>query len=179
MIEDHTKLKINNVEPIEEELDKEMYNFICKKLSKYNHYEISNFAKTGYESKHNLVYWHNEEYYGCGLSAAGYIGQVRYTKTKSITKYLESSYVNSKSIEYLSTKDKIEYELILNLRLKEGIDLNKVKKKYNSKLDTYYDYKKLIDKKLLVEKDNHLFIPEDLWYISNRIILELIMEVIE
>lgn len=179
IIEDHTKLKINNIQPIDEDMDEKMYEFICNKLSSYNHYEISNFAITGYESKHNLVYWHNEEYYGFGLSAAGYIGEVRYTKTKSITKYLDSIYINSKSIEYLSTKDKIEYEIILNLRLKEGINLLKFKDKYNSNLDNYYNYHKLVDKKLLVEKDNHLFIPEDLWYISNRIILELIMEVIK
>ena len=178
IIEDHTKLGINKTKPISEELDNKMYKLICSKLKDYNHYEISNFAKDGYESKHNLVYWHNEEYYGFGLGAAGYIDNVRYTKTKSITKYLDSDYINSKNIEYLSTKDKIEYEVLLNLRLIEGIDLLRFKDKYNRELKEYYKYQKLIDRELLTLKDNHLFIPEDLWYISNRIIVELLMEVI-
>lgn len=178
IIEDHTKLSINDTKPIDEELDEKMYKLICDKLTEYNHYEISNFAKKGYESKHNLVYWHNEEHYGFGLSAAGYIENTRYTKTRSITKYLDSNYINSKSIEYLNTKDKIEYEVLLNLRLKEGINLNKFKTKYNNPLSKYYNYKKLIEKGLLIEKDNHLYIPENLWYISNNIIVQLLMEVI-
>ncbi len=177
IIEDHTKLKIKNVEEIDEDIDNDMYKLICSKLSDFNHYEISNFAKEGFESKHNLVYWHNEEYYGFGLSASGYEGTIRYTKTKSITKYLNGDYVNSNSIEYLSKKDKIEYEVLLNLRLKEGIKLRKFKEKYND-LSKYFNYKNLIDKGLLKEKYGHLYIPEDLWYISNRIIVEFFMEVI-
>ena len=179
ILENNTKLMINKTKPIREELDNEMYKLIIDKLKDYNHYEISNFSKKGYESKHNLVYWHNEEYYGFGLSASGYIENVRYAKTKSITKYLDSNYINSKSIEYLSTKDKIEYQVILNLRLKEGINLIEFKNKYNNDLSKYYNYQSLIDKGLLTLKDNHLYIKEELWYISNRIIVELLMEVIE
>ena len=178
IIEDHTKLKINKAKPISEELDNDMYKLICTKLSKYNHYEISNFAKKGYESKHNLTYWKNKEYYGFGLSSSGYIENTRYTRTRSITKYLDSNYINSKSIEYLSTKDKIEYEVILNLRLKEGINLIDFKSKYND-LSNYYNYHKLVEKNLLVEEDNHLYIKEELWYISNSIIVELLTEVIK
>ena len=44
----------------------------------YKRYEISNFSKKGYESKHNLVYWNNEEYYGFGLGASGYTNNIRY-----------------------------------------------------------------------------------------------------
>ena len=83
MIEDNTFLKYKKINTIPEELDAFMYEYICKKLRKhgFKHYEISNFAKDGFESKHNLVYWNNEEYYGFGCGASGYIAGVRYDNT--------------------------------------------------------------------------------------------------
>ena len=64
IIEDHTKLKINNIKNISEDLDYEMYKYICEsmKSNKYKHYEISNFCKDGYESHHNTCYWDNNYY---------------------------------------------------------------------------------------------------------------------
>ena len=79
-----------------------------------------------------------------------------------------------KNIEELSIKDKIEYEVILNLRKKEGISLLDFEKKYQKPLIKYYDYKDLIEKNLLELKENHLFITEEKWYISNEIIVQLL-----
>ena len=89
MIEEHTKLWIKNIKAINTEKDAKMYQLICKEMKKhaYNHYEISNFAKEGYESKHNLTYWNNEEYYGFGLGASSYRKNSRVTNTKSIQQY--------------------------------------------------------------------------------------------
>ena len=86
MIEPHTLLYINNVKNIEEELDCEMYELICKEMKKhgFKHYEVSNFCLDGFESKHNLTYWNNQEYYGFGLGASGYIDNLRYTNTLSM-----------------------------------------------------------------------------------------------
>ena len=69
MIEPHTKLGIHHVANIEEDLDAQMYQLLCQKMKRqgFIHYEISNYAKKGYESKHNLTYWNNLEYYGFGL----------------------------------------------------------------------------------------------------------------
>ena len=74
---------------------RDMYDYICKILKKNNfiHYEISNFSKKGYDSKHNLCYWNNHEYYGFGLGASGYIENIRYTNTRSINNYLLGNYV--------------------------------------------------------------------------------------
>ena len=174
ILEEHTKLFIEGYKYIDDELDRNMYDLICNELKDYNHYEISNFAKKGYESKHNSTYWKNNEYYGFGLSSSGYLGQVRYEHTRSINKYLNHDYIKEDGIEYLSTKDKVYYEVIMNLRTKEGIDLDLFKERYNNSLDYYYNYKDLVKDKLLVEKDNHLFIPYNLWYTSNSVIVKLL-----
>ena len=175
ILEEHTKLFIEGYKYIDEDLDREMYDLICTELKEYDHYEISNFAKDKkYRSRHNLTYWKNNEYFGFGLSSSGYEGQVRYEKTRSINKYLNHDYIKEDGIEYLSTKDKIYYEVILNLRTKDGIDLDEFKKRYSTTLDKYYDYQELINHKHLVLENNHLFIPYDLWYISNSIIVELL-----
>ena len=175
IIEDNTILKINNTKYIDEELDEEMYKVICSELKDYDHYEISNFSKNkDYYCKHNLVYWCNCEYYGFGLSSSGYIDNIRYTNTRSINKYLNHDYIKNNGIEELSVKDKIVYEIILNLRTSMGIDLDNFNNLYGNRLDELYDYKEMINNGLLVEENNHLKIPKDLWYISNSIIVELL-----
>ena len=95
MIEPNTKLYIDNVKEIDEDLDYEMYKYIEKRLNnrEHTHYEVSNYAKIGYESKHNLVYWNNEYYYGFGLGASGYLENYRYDNTKNLTKYNSHNFV--------------------------------------------------------------------------------------
>ncbi len=172
IIEDHTILGINKTKPINDELDEKMYKVITKYLKEkeFIHYEISNFSKENYESKHNLCYWHNEEYYGFGLGAASYINSIRRTNTRSLNNY-PNKYVEE---EYLDIDDKIEYEIILNLRLLEGINLNNFKNKYHKELKELYNYQELINNNLLVENNNYLYIPEDLLYVSNEIIVKLL-----
>ena len=174
IIEDHTKLRINNIKNIDEDIDYEMYNHICKKLKQNNyiHYEISNFAKEGYYSKHNLCYWNNKNYYGFGLGSSSYIGNKRITNTRSINNYLKGKYISN--IEELTKEEEIEYEIILNLRLKDGIDLEKFRKKYKIELKDIYNYNNLVENKLLKIDKNKLYIPEGKLYISNEIIIKLL-----
>lgn len=164
MIEDHTMLKINSIENISEELDYEMYKLICKEMKKnnYYHYEISNFSKSGYESKHNLCYWNNDNYYGFGLGASSYIDNKRITNTRSINKYLNGNY--RLDIIELSNNDLIEYKIMLNLRKAEGISLEEVK----------LDVRGLVKEGLLIEENNRVRIPEEKWYVSNEIILRVL-----
>lgn len=170
IIEDHTILGINNEENISTDLDDDMYKLICSKLkdNNYIHYEISNFCKEGYESRHNNSYWANENYYGFGLGASSYIENRRTTNTRSLNHYKEKKY--PKEIEYLDNDSMMEYEVILNLRRNIGIDLNLFKQKYNKELKDVYNYNKLLDLGLLKLDNNHLYIPEDKWYISNYIL---------
>ena len=174
IIEDHTKLAINNIKNISEDLDYEMYKYICESMNKHNygHYEISNFAKVGFYSRHNMCYWDNNNYYGFGLGASSYINNTRITNTRSLDNYKNNQFI--REVEYLKDEDRIEYEIILNLRKSEGIDLERFKSKYNKELIDVYNYKDLINLGVLVLDNNHLYIPEDKWYISNSIIVDVL-----
>lgn len=174
IIEDNTMLKINNIKNIDEELDLKMYNLICNKLEKsgFNHYEISNFSKKNYESKHNLNYWNNDEYYGFGMGASGYIDNIRYTNTKSITKYINKIY--RYEIEQLDENLKMDYEMILGLRKLEGVSLDNFKKKYNKEIEKVYDIDYLIKEKKLIKENNYLKINKDYLYLSNDILIKFV-----
>lgn len=175
MIEEHTKLHINNTKKISEDLDLLMYNRICKRLkSNYNHYEISNFAKDGFKSKHNLCYWKNKEYYGFGVGASSYLNNIRYTNTKSITKYLKNEYTCIE--EKLAKEDKMEYEMILGLRLLSGVSKKEFYNKYKVHIDEYFDIDKLLKQGLLKESKTNYYISEENLYISNEILLSFIKE---
>ena len=174
IIEEHTKLYINNTQNINDELDEEMYKLICSRLKENNylHYEISNFSKENKLSKHNTCYWNNDEYYGFGLGAASYLNNYRNTNTRSITEYLKGNYLKDK--ELVNIEDKEEYEILLNLRKSEGISLTDFKEKYQVDFLNKYKVDTLINNNFLKIENNHLYIPEDKWYISNEIIVKII-----
>lgn len=172
IIEENTKLYIENYENISEELDYEMYKLINKKLSSYHHYEISNFAKEGYESKHNLTYWNNESYYGFGLNACGYDGKFRYTNTRNINKYLNNNWLQAK--EEISFNEKIENAFILGLRKVDGINIDEFKDKCGLDINNIDIVSKLIKENKLIKDKNNIKINEDYIYISNEILVEFL-----
>lgn len=174
IIEDNTMLKINGMKNIDEDIDYEMYKYIEDTLEKNNyiHYEISNYAKNGYQSKHNLVYWNNEEYYGFGLSSTSYINNERITNTKNLRKYLNGEYLDTSVYE---DKDiRIENEIMLGLRKLDGIDLDRFKDKFNVSLEDIYNIDNLISEGYLVKKDNYIKINKKYMYISNEIIVRIL-----
>lgn len=174
IIEDNTMLKINGMKNIDEDIDYEMYKYIETTLEDngYIHYEISNYAKEGYMSKHNLVYWNNSEYYGFGLSSTSYIGNERITNTKNLHKYLDGIYINN--IEYEDKDICMENEIMLGLRKLEGINLNTFKEKYGIELNNVYDIDDLIRDNYLILDNNYLKINKKYMYISNEIIVRIL-----
>ena len=172
IIEPHTMIYNKKIENIDDFLDLEMYNIICSKLKAYNHYEISNFSKKGYESKHNLTYWNNEHYYGFGMGASGYIDNIRYTNTKSINEYIKGNYILEE--EKLDIKEIMENEMILGLRKLKGVNISDFKKKYNKEIKEVFKIDKLIEEgKLLIENDYIKINPKYL-YVSNEILINFI-----
>lgn len=174
IIEDNTMLKINGMKNIDEDTDYEMYKYIEDALEKNNyiHYEISNYAKNGYQSKHNLVYWNNEEYYGFGLGASGYIDGIRYENTKNFNKYIENKYVMKEEI--VGNAEKQENELMLGFRKVKGINLQEFYDKYNVNMQDVFPIKPLLKNKDLIYKDGYVFINPEKMYIMNEILLKLI-----
>lgn len=171
IIEDNTMLKINGMKNIDEDIDYEMYKYIEDALEKndYIHYEISNYAKNGYQSKHNLVYWNNEEYYGFGLSSTSYINNERITNTKNLRKYLNGEYLDTSVYE---DKDiRMENEIMLGLRKLDGIDLDRFKEKFNVSLEDIYNIDNLVRNGYLIRDNNCIKIDKKYMYISNEIIV--------
>ena len=172
IIEEHTKLDNVKAQVIAEELDYEMFKLIEKRLKNAHHYEVSNFAIKGYESIHNLVYWNNEEYYGFGLGAAGYIDDIRYENTKNLKEYLLGNYVKSKEI--LGKKEKMDYEIMLGLRKLDGINIKEFKEKYGEDIETVYNLAPLYKNKDLIKKKGYIYINPSKIYIMNEILIKII-----
>ena len=174
IIEPNTKLYIEKIENIDEDIDYDMYNLICNKLKDngYNHYEVSNYSKEGYESKHNLTYWNNNEYYGFGMGASGYINNIRYDNTRSFNKYLNGEYI--KESHTLDLKEIIENEFILGFRKINGINKKEFKNKYNKDIKSIEVVNKLLDKNKLLEDEKKIYINPNYIYVSNDILVEFI-----
>ena len=174
MIEDNTFLSYKKVNNIDEDIDAKMYEYICKKLQKvgYNHYEVSNFAKDNFESKHNLTYWNNQEYYGFGCGASGYIAGVRYDNTRSLSKYLKGEFNSTDNL--VSKENIMEYELILGLRKTKGINVKEFYEKYKVNMQEVFPIKPLIKNGDLIYKDGYVMINPKKIYIMNEILLKLV-----
>ena len=116
--------------------ERNMYWKVKKELEKngYIHYEISNFSKVGYESKHNVSCWNQEEYIGIGIAAHSYINNTRYSNTDNLEEYIKKSEDNINEIrqihEVQNKKDKMNEYMILGLRKIQGIKISEFKNKF-------------------------------------------------
>ena len=140
----------------------------------FKRYEISNFAKPGFESKHNINYWNNREYYGFGAAAHGYECGVRYSNTNDIEEYIK--YPFKRETEHLVTpKEKFEEEIFLGFRREKGINTSDIKKKYYIDFDDKYKsvLEKYVPKYITQTQDGYKFTLEGV-LLSNNILAEFI-----
>ena len=176
MIDKNTLLGIKNEEEISQDIYRKEYDFIVSYLEKngFMRYEVSNFAKENYQSKHNLIYWRNQEYYGIGVGASGYINQVRYDHTKSVVHYNQGKRIINQ--EKISLKDSQFYHLMLGLRLEEGVNIAKFNQIYKQDLLVLYKDKieDLIKRNLIEIKDGFLKITKQNFYIMDYILEKLL-----
>lgn len=131
------------------DMQADMYEFLCEFLANNNfeHYEISNFSKQGFNSRHNLNYWDNNSYYGFGISAHGYDGEIRYSNKNNFKDYFKNP-VEHFEITKLTAQQKLEEEIFLGFRRGCGINILSVnekfgidfEKKYSNILQKYSDY---------------------------------------
>lgn len=171
IIEDHTNLKLQNIKETRDDIQNKMYYLIVDYLKNngYNHYELSNFAKENYESRHNLTYWSNDNYYGFGAGASGFIDNIRYDNTKSVFKYNDC--ITKVYEEKLSLNELMKDEVMLSLRKTNGINKNAFYKKYDILLEDAFDYKGLVRNNVLMETGENVYIKEDKLFVSNEIII--------
>ncbi|MCM3761529.1 radical SAM family heme chaperone HemW [Alkalihalobacillus oceani] len=142
-------------------------------------YEISNFAKVGYESRHNLVYWNNEEYYGFGAGAHGYVDGIRHQNHGPLPKYLQA--IRQKEapvlVSHLVTRvERIEEELFMGLRKRDGISRLKFEEKYGRTLEAYFNRQidDLVERGLLEVTPERIALTEQGLLLGNEVFEQFI-----
>lgn len=117
----------------------DMYTEAVKTLTAagFEHYEISNFAKSGFDSRHNLNYWDNNSYYGFGAAAHGYKDNIRYSNRCSLEEYIQNPTRRSTET-ILTVQNRLEEEIFLGFRKMCGINTYLINEKYNIDFDKKY-----------------------------------------
>jgi len=146
ILENHTvfmnRMRRGKLPLPKEELEAEMFEYIIAELERagFEHYEISNFSKPDFESRHNLMYWDNAEYYGIGAGASGYVNGVRYKNHGPIRHYLKAVEEGNARIneEHLSLREQMEEEMFLGLRKKTGVSKARFEEKFGTSFENLY-----------------------------------------
>lgn len=172
ILEENTVLmhlyKQNKFKPLDEDLCADMYEYICKYLKSigFNHYEISNFSKPGFESKHNLVYWECKEYIGIGCGASSYYDDYRIDNERILLRYLKNNEVNK---EYIDLQERKREFFLLGLRKLSGVKISDYIVKFNSNPLADFDFSELIKNGLIKVSNDTIYIPEDKILLANLV----------
>mgnify|MGYP001272960635 CR=1 FL=1 len=166
-----------------EEVEADMYELLRKRMREEdkNQYEISNFARAGYESKHNLTYWNNEYYYGFGAGASGYLPGYRTINVRPFPAYVKEAKASGKPVLYtdeITKKERIEEEMFLGLRKSEGVSLQSFYSKYHLDLKKIYSdtFEKLTQKGWMELSDGFVRLTEDGKPFGNEVFQEFLLE---
>ncbi|MEL3974174.1 radical SAM family heme chaperone HemW [Rossellomorea oryzaecorticis] len=159
-----------------QEQEANMYELLIDTMAKYgiNQYEISNFAKEGYESKHNLVYWDNNEYYGLGAGAHGYINGVRYSNYGPLKKYMDP--INEGRLptiqEHTVTREEMmEEEMFLGLRKVDGVSKAAFTEKFGCSIESVFkpSLEEMQNRKLLLVDDERVALTKQGRFLGNEV----------
>lgn len=172
LIEEHTYFKVKNIKALDDDIEADQYELICNYLKDkgYNHYEVSNFAKPCYESKHNLTYWQAKEYAAIGPGASGYEKGIRYDISLSLSKYFKGQIEKQ---EYPLSASDLEYEyIILNLRLNTGLSFKEFTAKFKKDFQEEYAdiIAQLLKEDLIEIQKDTLRVKEEKFFVLNRVL---------
>lgn len=183
---------------VSDKIDRDMYHGAAQflKESGYNHYEISNCAKPGFECKHNLKYWSMEDYLGIGLGAHSYMNGERFSNTRDLGKYIQELQADNlgvggnadnleakrKWVEWQHTnteRDNMVEFIITGMRRVEGINLTEFEDRFGKKLfDVYPEQEKLVqdymEKGLLILENNRMRFTIEGVDVSNTVLAEFV-----
>lgn len=162
-IEPNSAFGRKHIKSIDNSLEGEFYQLAQNILGKagYQHYEISNFCLDGKESRHNLTYWHYEDFVAIGPGAAGKENHHRYTITKNIHRYLTEGPVFDEDIALSETDEMFEF-VMMGLRLKKGIERTRFIIRFGISIESIFKeaIQKNIEKGWLILSDTHIY-PSD------------------
>lgn len=172
----NSKFYIDGIKEEKDEILRKQYDFVVNFLKNngYNRYEVSNFALKGYKSRHNINYRKDNEYVAIGTSSSGFIDNIRYVNSSSISDYIKGK--RNKETEIITKTSDKTYYILTNLRLEEGFKLSDYKRKFNE--DFYLKKKEVIDdlvkhNVLIMDKDR-IRVATDYIYVLDSIVVKLI-----
>jgi oxygen-independent coproporphyrinogen-3 oxidase len=143
----------------------------------YEHYEISNYARPGARSRHNQIYWRRREYLACGPGAAGFVGDVRYTNVKPVTRYiqlLEEHRLPIDTHERLTPPQAVAESLILPLRTSDGVDTSKLIERAHDDPTLTRRLTAWRDQGLLIEEGRRTRLTESGFLLSDALFVDLL-----
>ena len=176
----YNSLQRGEFKELSEEENLEQFQMLISsmKAAGYHHYEISNFALPGRESRHNSSYWNDTPYIGCGAAAHSYGGTSREWNIADIKEYIKgiNSGKRNFEIEHLNEEERYNDTILTRLRTADGIPLAWMEKKFSNKLNTYMlrAAEKEVALGNLKEENGHLSLTEKGIFISDAVIRELI-----
>ncbi len=162
-------------EAVDEDLSLELYRTAMARLAEYDHYEISNFARAGHQSRHNAIYWRNGEYAGFGPGAYSYLGGIRSRNAASVRSYIAAPGQKAEAL-HLSDLEIRQETLIQHFRTRTGLDKQSYVERFGSlvRADFGAQLDALIQRGLL-EEDAHSICPTQKGYeLNNEIGLALV-----
>lgn len=177
----YKRVKMGKVKPLGDKACIKMYNTVNEMLKKagFVRYEVSNFAIPTYESKHNFKYWKDVDYLGLGVSAHSFLEGYRFNNTSRLDEYIEL--INNGQLpvadkEFIRDSERRTEYIMLSLRLATGLNLEKFRKKFKEDLlkTRAKQIQELIKNGFIYIEDGFLKIAPEHFYVSNRIILELL-----
>lgn len=139
----YDKYEKGELEPAEEDLDREMYHWAVDYLAEmgYEQYEISNFAKKDRQSRHNRIYWEAEEYLGMGLGSHSYMNGERFHNIYDLQEYIKADgdvSLLKEDVEIITEEDALAEFMFLGLRLTEGVSFDRFRERFGQEMKNIY-----------------------------------------
>ena len=167
----------------DEETSREIYLWTGKFLKEagYEQYEISNYAKPGKESKHNLKYWERGDYLGLGLGAASMVRNIRMSNTKDMKTYLErcdKPKTMREDVQFLEEPRQMEEFMFLGLRKTRGVSKKEFRRIFGREMDMVYEkaLHKCLENGMLLEHKDRIFLSEEGTLLSNMVLSEFLFD---
>lgn len=156
----HTLYQKNQLPLPSEDDELQMYLLLMSRMKAagYKQYEISNFAKPGYESRHNITYWRNEDYYGLGAGAHGYVGRQRHVNIKGVTPYNQATANGLPRLDQftVSPEEAMEDFAMVGLRMLDGMQTSRFTQQFGVSFEEKFSapLARLLNNGLLVKRDD-------------------------